>query len=397
MKRTISAEVGKGSINHNSRKFKAANVDPTRTHLNINYCNEPIEQVYHELFDKALERYNARQTRADRQIRDYYEKVRSGKQEKPFHELVIQIGNKDDTGSATEIGEQAKIALDAFFQSFQERNPNLHVFAAHLHMDESTPHIHIDFVPLTTGSKRGLDTRVSLKQALAAQGFRGGSRGATEWNQWVQSEKEQLAKVMERYGFEWEQKGTHEQHLSVIDYKKQERSKELAAVEEQLAEKKQEFSTLAKRVNNLEDADHDYYDMERKLAHEPEYQLPLTFTAEAAIYVVGRSSGEGNDRLNEKGDYRLTDTEVRDILALNNGYKHFMLVINAGGPVDYSGKYSAAARLMILLHKPKKHSRLNTSSGRRVVAGRDKEPAGEAPNETPPFRLSYSSFSTVLS
>ena len=274
MKRTISAEVGKGSVNHNSRKFKAANVDPTRTHLNINYCNEPIKQVYHELFDKALERYNARQTRSDRQIEDYYEKICSGKQEKPFHELVIQIGNKDDTGSATEIGEQAKLALNEYFQSFQERNPNLHVFAAHLHMDESTPHIHIDFVPLTTGSKRGLDTRVSLKQALAAQGFRGGTRGATEWNQWVQSEKEQLAKVMERYGFEWEQKGTHEQHLSVIDYKKQERSKELAAVEEQLAEKKQEFSTLAKRVNNLEDADHDYYDMERKLAHEPEYQLP---------------------------------------------------------------------------------------------------------------------------
>ena len=274
MKRTISAEVGKGSVNHNSRKFKAANVDPTRTHLNINYCNEPIKQIYHELFDEALERYNAKQTRADRQIEDYYEKICSGKQEKPFHELVIQIGNKDDTGSATEIGEQAKIALDEYFQSFQERNPNLHVFAAHLHMDESTPHIHIDFVPFITGSKRGLDTRVSLKQALAAQGFTGGTRGATEWNQWVQSEKEQLARVMERHGFEWEQKGTHEQHLSVIEFKKQERSKELAAVEEQLAEKTVEFNTIAKRINNLDDGRQSYEDMEQKLARDPEYQLP---------------------------------------------------------------------------------------------------------------------------
>ena len=94
MKRTISAEVGKGSVNHNSRKFKAANVDPERTHLNIEYCNEPIKQVYHKLFDDALERYNARQTRSDRQIDDYYEKICSGKQEKPFHELIIQIGNK---------------------------------------------------------------------------------------------------------------------------------------------------------------------------------------------------------------------------------------------------------------------------------------------------------------
>lgn len=274
MKRTISAEVGKGSVNHNSRKFKAANVDPVRTHLNINYCNEPIRQVYHELFDEALERYNAKQTRSDRRIDNYYEKIRTGKQEKPFHELIIQIGNRDDTGSGTEIGEQAKAALDEYYQGFRERNPNLHVFSAHLHMDEATPHIHIDFVPFTTGSKRGLDTRVSLKQALAAQGFRGGTRRATEWNQWVQSEKEQLAQVMERYGFEWEQKGTHEQHLSVIEYKKQERSKELAAVKEQLAEKTEELNTMEKRINNLDEGGHAYNDMDQKLAHAPEYQLP---------------------------------------------------------------------------------------------------------------------------
>ena len=274
MKRTISAEVGKGSVNHNSRKFKAANVDPERTHLNIEYCNEPIKQVYHKLFDEALERYNEKQTRTDRRIENYYEKIRTGKQEKPFHELIIQIGNRDDTGSGTEIGEQAKAALDEYFQGFRERNPNLYVFSAHLHMDEATPHIHIDFVSFTTGSKRGLDTRVSLKQALAAQGFRGGTRGATEWNQWVLSEKKELAIAMFRHGFEWEQKGTHEEHLSVIDYKKQERTKELAAVEEKLTDKSEEFKVLAKRINNLEDGEQSYQDMEDKLAHDPEYQLP---------------------------------------------------------------------------------------------------------------------------
>ena len=141
-------------------------------------------------------------------------------------------------------------------------------------MDEATPHIHIDFVPFTTGSKRGLDTRVSLKQALAAQGFRGGTRGATEWAQWVQSEKEQLALVMERHGFEWEQKGTHEQHLSVIDYKKQERAKELAAVEQALTEKQEEYSSVVARIYNLEDADHAYSEMARKLDTDPEFQVP---------------------------------------------------------------------------------------------------------------------------
>ena len=123
MKRTISAEVGKGSVDHNCRKFIAANVDPVRTRFNISYCNEPIRQVYHELFDEALARYNAKQTRTDRQIEDYYEKICSGKQEKPFHELVIQIGNKDDTGSTTEIGEMAKGMLDEYFRELPGTQP----------------------------------------------------------------------------------------------------------------------------------------------------------------------------------------------------------------------------------------------------------------------------------
>ena len=91
MKRTISAEVGKGSVNHNSRKFRAENVDGSRTHLNIDYCNERIQTVYYQLFDEALKRYNEKQARADRRISNYYEKIRSGNQEKPFHEIVLQI------------------------------------------------------------------------------------------------------------------------------------------------------------------------------------------------------------------------------------------------------------------------------------------------------------------
>lgn len=204
MQRTISAMVGKGSVNHNSRKFKAENVDGIRTHLNIDYCNEPIKKIYHELFDEALKRYNEKQTRADRKIENYYEKIRNSKQEKPFHELILQIGDKENMSAESENGQLARQILDEYYREFQERNPNLKVFSAHLHMDEATPHLHIDFVPFTTGSKRGLDTRVSLKQALAAQGFKGGTRGDTEWNQWVSAEKSALAFVMERHGIEWE-------------------------------------------------------------------------------------------------------------------------------------------------------------------------------------------------
>ena len=249
MKRTISAMVGKGSVNHNSRKFKAANVDGERTCQNIDYCNEDIKDVYHELFDDALERYNAKQTREDRKISDYYEKIRSGKQEKSFHELILQIGDKDNMGATTENGELAKQVLDEYFQHFQERNPTLRVFSAHLHMDEATPHLHIDFVPFTTGSKRGLDTRVSLKQALAALGFKGGTRGMTEWNQWVQSEKEALAEVMERRGIEWEQKGTHEKHLSVLDFEKKQRAGEIEQLNAEIESAKADLRAVEKQLN----------------------------------------------------------------------------------------------------------------------------------------------------
>lgn len=274
MQRTISAMVGDGSVNHNSRKFKAANVDGERTHLNVDYCNENIKKVYHQLFDEALKKYNDKQTRSDRKIKNYYDKICNSKQEKPFHEIILQIGNKEDMGAESENGQLAKQVLDEYFRGFQERNPQLRVFSAHLHMDEATPHIHIDFVPFTTGSKRGLETRVSLKQALAAQGFKGGTRSDTEWNQWVQSEKEQLAAVMERYGIEWEHKGTHEKHLSVLEYKKQEREKEIEQLDNQLAEKKDEFVSVQNRIQNYDNGTKVITELEQRIENDSEYQLP---------------------------------------------------------------------------------------------------------------------------
>ena len=235
---------GKGSVNHNSRKFHAKNTDPERSCLNVEYCNENVKDVYHELFDEALARYNEKQTRSDRRIDDYYEKIRSGKQEKPFHEIILQIGDKDNMGAKTENGQLAAKVLDKYMQDFQRRNPTLRVFSAYLHMDEASPHLHIDFVPYTIGSKRGLDTRVSLKQALAALGFKGGTRRETELNQWVAYEKEQLAVVMLEHGIEWEKKGTHEKHLSVLDFEKKERAKEVAELEKSISDGKERLSDI---------------------------------------------------------------------------------------------------------------------------------------------------------
>ncbi len=245
--------VGKGSLTHNSREFKAKNVKEDFTQYNVEYCNENIRAVYHELFDAALERYNAKQTRSDRTIADYYEKIRTSKQEKLFHEVIFQIGNKDDMNARSEDGELAKVILDEFMREFPARNPNLRVFSAHLHMDEETPHLHIDFVPFVTGSKRGLDTRVSLKQALAAQGFKGGTRQATEQSQWMELEKKELAKVMARHGVIWKQLGTHRKHLSVLDFEKQEREKEV----QELTVQKEELSQSITKMQAAADKENE--------------------------------------------------------------------------------------------------------------------------------------------
>ena len=274
--------VGQGSVNHNSRAFNAKNTDPERSHLNITYCHENIKTVFHELFDEALKRYNDKQTRADRKIEDYYEKIRSSKQEKPFHEIILQVGNKDDMSAESENGQLAAAVLDKYMRGFQERNPQLRVFSAHLHMDEATPHLHIDFVPFTTGSKRGLDTRVSLKQALAAQGFKGGTRGDTEWSQWVRSEKEQLAAVMERHGIEWENKGTHDKHLSVLDFKKEQRAKEIAELEVVKAKKQGQVEQQEQRLKELAPAVRNMEQLAAQFSDDPEQILPKPGPLESA-------------------------------------------------------------------------------------------------------------------
>ena len=302
MKRTISAMRGKGSLTHNRRDFIAENVDSSRTPLNVEYRNEDIRAVYHELFDDALARYNEKQTRRDRVIDDYYEKIRTGKQEKLFEELIIQIGNKDDMSAASENGQLARQMLDEYMQSFQQRNPTLRVFSAHLHMDEATPHLHIDFIPFTTGSKRGLETRVSLKKALGALGFAGGTKSHTELNQWIESEKQALASIMARHDIEWEQKGTHEEHLSVLDYKKQERSKEVAALETQidalqeqtataetmLSEKQEQLDDIAPILKNTEKFVRKYDDPERLLPEAGMLESGKAFREKKALPILGK-------------------------------------------------------------------------------------------------------------
>ena len=251
MKRTISGMIGAGSLAHNRRDFVAENVDPKKTQYNICYRNENLQEVYKELFDEAVERYNVGK-RNDRKITNYYEKIRLGKQEKLFHEVIFQIGNCGDMAVGTEEGELAVKILDEFLKDFEKRNPTLRLFNCYLHLDESTPHLHVDFVPyVSEWTGKGMDTKVSLKQALKSLGFPGGSKRDTELNQWINHEKEVLAEVAKKYGIEWEQKGTHEEHLDVYNFKKKERKKEVQALEQEKEYLTAENESLAFKISEV--------------------------------------------------------------------------------------------------------------------------------------------------
>lgn len=276
MERIISFMNGKGSIGHNTRSFIADNVDDSRTKNNVTLIHEDIKQVYHKLFDKALDEYNAKQKRKDRQINSYYEKISRSKQEKLFYEVIVQIGNKDDTGVGSSAAEVATWVLKDYVKMFQLRNPQLYVIGAYIHLDEETPHLHLNFVPWVSGCKRGLETKTSLKAALATRGFASEGKGNTEWKQWAEAEKDDIALIMCRYGIDWKKKNMHNQHLSVLDYKKQERVKEVAALEDELEGAQVVLELKEERIESLDKEIEDKHVSIRKEQSEAQKMLDDT-------------------------------------------------------------------------------------------------------------------------
>ena len=332
--------MGEGCFTHNDRSFTADNIDGSRTHLNIAYCNEPIKEVYHKLFDRALEKYNAKQMLNDRKIANYYEKIRTSKQEKLFHEIIIQVGNREDMSALDENAELAKKILDEYFRGFRERNHTLHVFSAHLHMDEATPHLHIDFIPLTKNSKRGLERRVSLKQALGAIGFVSEGRENTEGNQWANVEKKYIAEVMERYGItRSEDKEEKRENLSVLDYKKQEHSREVEELTEQAEELEQSNAEAQRETAQIRES---LEKMKSELSELTEDNIPQQTLHSADLKAEGdirklivnvvEISKQWKKTVAEKDDYKY---KCRDLRRENGELRHdaeaFHLVRSAIG------------------------------------------------------------------
>ncbi len=277
---SLSVRVDAGVIEHNNRNFIAKNVNKDKVADNISYVKKDIKEMYQELFSEALNKYNAKQTRSDRVIKDYYEHIVNGNQEKPFYEAVIQFGNMDNAKVGTEGGEIAKKMLDEYMKNFQKRNPNLVVFNAVMHLDEATPHLHISFIPVAHNQSRGLETRVSLKKALEELNVSAKTKKLTERQQWAAQEKEVMKTIAKKFGLGIENKNIHRQHLSVEEYKVMQ--DEMKAAQKKLKTLYEKFDISSKKLkeddmnlilNNtkllkkeLEEKDKRIMDLEKKVA-----------------------------------------------------------------------------------------------------------------------------------
>ena len=254
--KTISFPKGKGHLTHNNRDFICNNVVPERTAWNRIYIQEPLKDAYEKCFGQALRDYNAAQKRKDRQKDDYLKEIEnSGNKEKTFYENIVQIGKKTDTPVADENGvmtEEAKAAievLDRYAKTFQERNPNLYLFNCVMHLDEATPHLHIDYIPVAHGYKNGMKTRNSLTKAFQQMGFaKAVSRKQNETVAWQEREREYLTELCREQGIEIEVLGVQRDNLSLSEYK---------AVMREVEELEQQAVVLDKRNEALEQQNDD--------------------------------------------------------------------------------------------------------------------------------------------
>ena len=266
--KTISFPKGKGHLTHNNREFISNNVVPERTAWNRIYIQESLEQTYEKCFGQALRDYNVAQKRKDRRKENYLKEIEnSGNKEKTFYENIVQIGKKDDTpvvGADGKLTEEAKAAieiLEQYAKTFQERNPNLYLFNCVMHLDEATPHLHIDYIPVANGYKTGMKTCNSLTKALQQMGFaKAVSKKENETVAWQQRERTYLTELCQEKGIDVEVLGVQRDNLTLPEYKAA--MQKVEALEQQAEEMEihnRELATqageLAKQIDELEERD----------------------------------------------------------------------------------------------------------------------------------------------
>ena len=156
---------------HNIRKDYVVSsqdhIDTSRSSLNEIWADEKHSQAYKRIFGQALEEYNNRQKRADRKIKDYYRHICKDEKKHPVYEMIVQVGGMNDNIPL----ETHKAILREFYNAFCEKNSSFECIGAYLHLDEATPHLHLDYIPVATGYKNGMSKQNGLVKALGQMGY----------------------------------------------------------------------------------------------------------------------------------------------------------------------------------------------------------------------------------
>ena len=223
---SISFTLGKCSVvhqtnvAHSNREFIAKNVDQKRTHLNVTYAREDVRDAYDKLFGRAVAEYNKKQKRADRRITDYYNHIANGKREEAFYEAIVQFGDSKTAPCGSPNGKIVQQMLEEYVLSFQKRNPNLYIFNAVMHLDETSPHLHINFIPFYTKPRtNGPRVGVSMKAALDEMGFTSENFKANHLVAWEESERNFMETILHAHGYEREDKHADYAHMEIEEYK----------------------------------------------------------------------------------------------------------------------------------------------------------------------------------
>lgn len=247
----ISMPQGKGSQLHNRRKYEEIgkevpeHINTKLTSQNITLVDLNIRQAYQSIFGKAVAEYNNKQRRSDRKIEDYYSYIQKSKNgEKLFYEDILQWGKKEDFQSE-ETREKAKRALIEYVNTFEQRNPNLKLIGAYIHMDEASPHLHLDYVPVAHGYKRGLSARNSLDRAMKEMGFipEKESRQNNATKMWKENERSYFGDICRNMGLSVEAERKARGSLSVEEYKAA-KDEMLKGIEKEYAKKEQAIAEI---------------------------------------------------------------------------------------------------------------------------------------------------------
>lgn len=283
---TVSFVKGKGNVNHNNRKFITSNVDRSKIEDNMIYVQKDLKKFYKEIFQEAVDEYNANQTRSDRKIESYYDKIFKSKQEKLFYEVVVQVGDKDFTDK-----DGASRVLNDYMLDFERRNPNLKVFNAVMHVDEQTPHLHIDFVPVAEGYKRGLTRRNSLSKALGGQMV-----------DWYKKEREYIKTLAEFRGIEIVEKNEPKRsYIPIIEFKALKESSKY--VIDAFKENIKEIDELNKKFNS-------YHNNAKRIP-----ELIENTIYNHSIYKKEMLGGGGYYKIPEEHMYELKETLIRQYMS----------------------------------------------------------------------------------